>query len=957
MEAPNNLSFVLNLFGPFELWLSGEPVRRRPARKGQWLLALLALHHPAPVERRWLAGMLWPESLEEQGRAYLRDSLSDLRQLLGVEAWRLGPHYTSTLWLDLRDAWVDVVAFDVQIIDASPESVKEALDIFNRRGRLLDGCPEEWVLQERQKREEAYLTALERLAKLAQDQGDLASAAIYLRRAVDTNPLRGSNQRALLQALADRGEYAAASMTYRTLRTRLDREFNIGIDPATTALFRQIRAEGQRAVRDDDKRSAPPPASATSPAPPVLGDTLTFLSTDIEGSTPLVQEYGEAMHVAMATHHDHVRQAVEAHSGSVFKAMGDGSYAVFANAAAAVSAALAAQEEIQQEVWDRIGSLQVRIVVHTGTATWLDGEYYGLDLHRINRLVKACHGGQILLSHATREAVGDGLPEAAHLRDLGSHPIEGWNQPVQIFQLMHPALPGAFPPPRIARSSERSASVQETPPHSRRERPRVVLLYKRHTQPDEELLKLLEARLIEEGFQVFSDRHLSIGVEWARAVEQEIREADAVIPLLSGEAVHSEMLSYELRAAQEAGHKRQGKPRLLPVRVNYTGVFPYPLAPILEPLHDALWESPQDDGRLIGELLRALRAPDAPCEPVAPRKPVSLGGAVDLGSEFYVERSTDPAFQAAIHRHDGIIRIKGPRQMGKTSLLGRGGQQARATGAQWLWTDLAPLDPTAFESADAFFRQLAELIAAQLNLDVLPDEVWRPYAGAGANFDRYVRREVWGKLEGQLIWGIDTVDRLLGLPFCSQVFALFRSWFEEGRVAPNSPWPRLTLVIAHATEPHLFITDINQSPFNVGTRLVLEDFTREQVEELNRRHGSPLRDAEEVTRLYQLVGGQPYLVRQALSAMVTQDMEITTLETQADRDAGIFVDHLPQMLALLAKNDNLCAAVRGVLQGHACPTADSFYRLRSAGVIVGESPADVHLRCQLYHSYLSRHLL
>src|SRR5439155_12311019 len=120
---------------------------------------------------------------------------------------------------------------------------------------------------------------------------------------------------------------------------------------------------------------------------------------------------------------------------------------------------------------------------------------------------------------------------------------------------------------------------------------------------------------------------------------------------------------------------------------------------------------------------------------------------------------------------------------------------------------------------------------------------------------------------------------------------------------------------AYATEAHLFITDVNQSPFNVGTRLILEDFTFEQVADLNERHGSPLRDDAELARYTRLVGGQPYLVRRGLHEMVAHGLDLPTFERQADRDEGIFGDHLRRILVLLARNPELCEVVREVLRG------------------------------------------
>jgi len=110
---------------------------------------------------------------------------------------------------------------------------------------------------------------------------------------------------------------------------------------------------------------------------------------------------------------------------------------------------------------------------------------------------------------------------------------------------------------------------------------RVVLLYKRDIQPDENLLKLLEAKFIEHGNQVFIDRHMAIGVEWAREIERQIWNSDAVIPLLSAYSISSEMLAYEIQIAHEAARKQNGKPHILPIRIKYQGPLPAPLAAIL----------------------------------------------------------------------------------------------------------------------------------------------------------------------------------------------------------------------------------------------------------------------------------------------------------------------------------------------------------------------------------------
>jgi hypothetical protein len=334
-----------------------------------------------------------------------------------------------------------------------------------------------------------------------------------------------------------------------------------------------------------------------------------------------------------------------------------------------------------------------------------------------------------------------------------------------------------------------------------------------------------------------------------------------------------------------------------------------------------------------------------------------VGGAVPLDSEFYIVRPADEEFRAAIARGDSIVLVKGARQVGKTSLLARGLQQAREAGAKVVLTDFQNLSAAYLESIEKLMVALAKSFADQLDLDVYPNQIWDADLSPGVNLERYLRRGVLQQTAAPIVWGLDEVDRLFTCDFGSEVFGLFRSWHNKRALDPEGPWRRLTLAIAYATEAHLFITDLNQSPFNVGTRLMLEDFSFEQVAELNRRYGSPLGDQAEVARYHRLVGGHPYLVRRGIYEMAARDIKLAALEAQADRDDGPFSDHLRRLAVSLTQDRALSEVVRRVLKGSSSVGTESFYRLRSAGLMAGDSERDVRLRCQLYATYLERHLL
>ncbi len=485
----------------------------------------------------------------------------------------------------------------------------------------------------------------------------------------------------------------------------------------------------------------------------------------------------------------------------------------------------------------------------------------------------------------------------------------------------------------------------------------ITLLYKTSTDLDSRLVQLLHRRLFAQGIDVFFDKRLTVGVQWAREIENRICAADAVVILLSATSVHSEMLAYEVEMADHAAQQQNGRPLRLPVRVQFTSPLPEALQPFLDPLQSFSWDSPDDDDRLVGEIVRAL---DATTQKEVTRETrpriEPAGGAVGLASKFYVVRPTDDDFRHAVTRWDSIVLVKGARQMGKTSLLARGLHEAREAGASVALSDFQKLSLQNLESAESFFLALGGFLADQLDLDVLPDAGWDRRRSPNINFERFLRREVLGKIQGQLVWGLDEVDRLFTCGFGSEVFGLFRSWHNERALDPVGPWSRLTLAMAYATEAHLFITDVNQSPFNVGTRLDLEDFTFPQVMDLNGRYGSPLKNDKDLKRFHELLGGQPYLVRRALNELASGHVSFDVLAVEADRDEGIFGDHLRRMLVMLAKDAQLMDVVRGILQGRACPNVSSFYRLRSGGLMRGESMHEAHPRCEIYTSYLKRHL-
>ncbi len=176
--------------------------------------------------------------------------------------------------------------------------------------------------------------------------------------------------------------------------------------------------------------------------------TVTFVFTDIEGSTMRWESRGAAMETAMRRHDAIVRDAIETHDGHVFKTVGDAFCAAFARPEDAVIAVLEAQRALRREDFSSVDGLSVRAAIHTGTADERDNDYFGPTVNRVARLLGIAHGGQVLLSGVTSDLLHGALPRDATLLALGEHRLKDLARPESVYQLVAPGLAAQFPPLR-----------------------------------------------------------------------------------------------------------------------------------------------------------------------------------------------------------------------------------------------------------------------------------------------------------------------------------------------------------------------------------------------------------------------------------------------------------------------------------------------------------------------------
>jgi class 3 adenylate cyclase/DNA-binding NarL/FixJ family response regulator len=194
------------------------------------------------------------------------------------------------------------------------------------------------------------------------------------------------------------------------------------------------------------------------------GGTITFLFTDIEGSTRLLKRLsGDYYKLLLAEHHDLFRALFVEHAGREVDTQGDAFFVVFQRAKDAVATALAAQRAVAAHSWPQQVDVRVRMGLHTGEPARAAERYIGLGVHRAARICSVAHGGQILLSHATYAVLADEMLPDIRFRDLGEHTLKDLDRPERLYQLVVPDLPSDFPPLRGtgASSHEEAAAASE----------------------------------------------------------------------------------------------------------------------------------------------------------------------------------------------------------------------------------------------------------------------------------------------------------------------------------------------------------------------------------------------------------------------------------------------------------------------------------------------------------------
>jgi pimeloyl-ACP methyl ester carboxylesterase len=473
---------------------------------------------------------------------------------------------------------------------------------------------------------------------------------------------------------------------------------------------------------------------------------------------------------------------------------------------------------------------------------------------------------------------------------------------------------------------------------------RIFLSYRRSAVPDNRLAHLIREGLSSAGHEVFIDTGMRVGTEWAKEIDQRIVWCDYLIGLLSADAVGSELVVGEIRRAHHRGK------RLLSVRVKYDDELDYELDSYLGRLQYAKWDEDTDSGRLLAELISAVRhVEDLPlefgecpgdragiraladrqrplytCDPRLLRAP---GGTAGLRDPLYIRRAPDEEATAVAGRMGETLVIRAPRQMGKSSLAVRYLAACKEKGKTDAYIDFQFLDEEELSTQQSLIGAVAGRILTELDLGNLEDDTL-----PSRDFTGFMERRVLQAISGEVAIVFDEVDRIFGRRYQRDFFAMLRGWHNR-RASHPDPWDNLNLALVISTEPYLLIDTALQSPFNVGTSLRLEPLSRDQLDQLNELHGVLL-DASALDHLYKLVGGQPYLSRLAFYRLTTAPrLTYSELDEAASDPEGPFGEHLRSLLLRLQERPSLFDAMRHSVRHGTLPDEDTYHRLFRAGLV------------------------
>ena len=309
-------------------------------------------------------------------------------------------------------------------------------------------------------------------------------------------------------------------------------------------------------------------------------------------------------------------------------------------------------------------------------------------------------------------------------------------------------------------------------------------------------------------------------------------------------------------------------------------------------------------------------------------------GPVALGSPVYIEHSTTAArVGEEICKPGALLRIKAPKETGKTSLLLRILDYVSRQGYRTISLNLEQVDQAILSDVNRFLRWLCTDVTRQLQLELRLDDYWDEDVGSKVSCSLYFRSYLLDQINSPIVLALDELNQIFEHPQVAKDFLpMLRSWYEEAKRLLI--WQKLRLIVVHSTEIYVPL-QLNQSPFNVGLPIQLNDFCLEQVQQLAQRYGLDWNDGEEAQQLMAMVGGHPALIHMAIYHLSREEITLAQLLKTVPTSTGIYSHHLQRHWVTLQQQPELAIALTTVMNATQPVQLEPIiaYKLSSMGLI------------------------
>jgi hypothetical protein len=461
--------------------------------------------------------------------------------------------------------------------------------------------------------------------------------------------------------------------------------------------------------------------------------------------------------------------------------------------------------------------------------------------------------------------------------------------------------------------------------------------------------------------RIFASAEASPQLDWAEQLAHELKRSNIAAVVLSNRPLAGDVLESELEPMLDTATPHLFALRHLPSNT------PFSLRDALEPidrlvLSRNVYELAADLRRAFAGTVAAARSrqepPRVPAElrvertpplPWATPEPPARDG--DSHSTFYIERPADTTALQAIRGQGVTLAITGARQVGKTALLAHITAEACRQGKCVLTLDFQLFERDVLADPDRLFRYICEAASVGLGIESRVDAFWGNL-GNSYNCTRYFEHYLLPRLNAPLVIALDKLERFPDTVLRASFFSMLRAWCDNRAISPI--WGQLDLVLVTSSAADQLVANDGQSPFNTGVTIALDDFTADQIADLNERYGRPFA-ARERQELARLLAGHPYLVRYAFYLAASGAQTPAQIIETAASDTGPFGDHLRYHLFRLSNQPRLVDELRQIIRSGSSADEWAFNELRSAGLVRRDGER-VLARCRLYAAYFQQHL-